>query len=369
MKIYKFLFLLFFLPIIGCKPEPEPEQLHVHEVISPIMKEATYGREYVAEIQSVRYVEIRSKIKGFIEKIHVDEGQAVKAGQPLFTLGYREFEKELLKAEAAQKRAQADLKAAEVELGNVKRLLEKNIVAPGEFAVAKAKVEALKAQVDEAVANKDQVALNLSFAQIKAPFNGYVNRIPNKVGSLISDGDMMTTISDNREVFAYFNLSEIDYLDYAALEDKQTDRVGLILANQAHYPHTGKIEMRETEIDQATGNIAFRARFPNPEGLLKHGANGKVVISNKLQNSLFIPQKSTFEIQDKLYVFVVKPDGVLAQREVVPKMRFPDFFVIESGLSEADKILYEGVENRKEGDKVLPKPIDLAHAMPSISNN
>lgn len=363
MKISKVLLLLLCSGLVACNPEKQPEAVDTHEVINPIVKDTSYVSEYVAEIQSVKYVEVRSRIKGHIEKIHVDEGQAVKEGQPLFTLSFMEFEKELQKAHAAHKSAQADLKAAEVELSNVKRLREKNIVAEGEFEVAKAKVEALRADMEEAAANQEQVALNLSFAHIKAPFNGFVNRIPNKVGSLIADGDMLTSISDNRDVFAYFNLSEIDYLNYVSARDKQADKVSLKLANQTLYPHSGKIEMIESEFDHATGNIAFRARFPNPDALLKHGSNGKVVINKQLTNALLIPQKSTFEIQDKLYVFVVDKDDTLRQRNIVPRMQLTDFYVVESGLSPNEKIVYEGVENAKDGSKITPVPIDLATAM------
>lgn len=365
MKTSKFLWLLLCFFLAACKSEKQPAKVDSHEVIKAAVKYTSYDSEYVAEIQSVKYVEVRSRIKGHIEKIHVDEGQAVKEGQLLFTLSFSEFEKELQKANAAHKSAQADLKAAEVELSNVKRLLEKNIVAEGELQVAKARVEALRADMEEAAANKEQVALNLAFAHIKAPFNGFVNRIPNKAGSLVADGDMLTSISDNREVFAYFNLSEIDYLNYVSSNDKHADTVSLKLANHTLYPHPGKIEMIESEFDHATGNIAFRARFPNPDALLKHGSNGKVVVKKQLENVLFIPQKSTFEIQDKLYVFVVGQDGVLQQRNVIPKMRFPDFYAVESGLSENEQIVYEGVETLKDGDKVQPKLVDLAQVMPS----
>jgi len=368
MKNIQILLILCFLITSSCNSEKQPEAVDSHEVINPIVKDTSYASEYVAEIQSVKYVEVRSRIKGHIEKIHVDEGQAVKEGQLLFTLSFMEFEKELQKANAAHKSAQADLKAAEVELSNVKRLLEKNIVAEGELEVAKAKVEALRADMEEAAANQEQVALNLSFAHIKAPFSGFVNRIPNKVGSLISDGDMLTSISDNREVFAYFNLSEIDYLNYVSANDKLAENVSLKLANQTLYPHAGKIEMIESEFDHATGNIAFRARFPNPYALLKHGSNGKVVVNKQLKNALLVPQKSTFEIQDKLYVYVVNQGGVLQQRNIVPKMRFPDFYVVESGLSKDEQIVYEGVETLKDGDKVQPKPVDLAQVMLSSSH-
>lgn len=176
---------------------------------------------------------------------------------------------------------------------------------------------------------------------------------------------MLTSISDNREIFAYFHLSEIDYLNYIGNEEKETKTVVLKLANNDLYPHKGKIETIESEFDRETGNIAFRARFPNPEAILKHGANGKIVINKILKNALIIPQKSTFEIQDQLYVFVVDKDNMLRQRKIVPKMRFTDFYAVESGLTKNDRIVFEGVENAKDGAKIEPVPIDLAAAVPA----
>ncbi|MGZ8184191.1 MAG: efflux RND transporter periplasmic adaptor subunit [Methylobacter sp.] len=365
MKTSQILFISVCLITAACDSKKEPDTAKdTHQVVTPLLKDATYSKEYVAEIQSVQHVEVRSKLKGFIEKIHVDEGQPVKEGQLLFTLNFLEFEKELQKANAAYKSAVADLRVAEVELKNVQRLVEKNIVSEAELDVIKAKVDALKADVEEAVASKEQVALNLSFTQIKSPYQGIINRIPNKAGSLIAEGDMLTSISDNREVFAYFNLSEIDYLNTIGTEEKDNKTVSLKLANHILYDYEGKIETIESELDHATGNIAFRARFPNPDAILKHGANAKVIVNKQLKNALLIPQKSTFEIQDKLYVFVVKPDGVLEQRNVIPKMRFPDFYAVESGLSKDDKILFEGVANVKDGSKIEAVDIDLAVAMP-----
>ncbi|MDD2738233.1 MAG: efflux RND transporter periplasmic adaptor subunit [Methylomonas lenta] len=364
MKNSQKLFLALCLIMASCTPEKDSNKKpDSYEVISPLVKDTSYTSNYVAEIQSVRYVEVRSKIKGFIEKNYVDEGQSVKKGQLLFTLSFLEFEKELQKANADYKGALADLKAAEVEFLNVNRLVKKNIIAQPELDVLEAKVNALKAKVEEAVATKEQVALHLSFAQIKAPYDGVINRIPHKMGSLIEEGDMLTSISDNSEIFAYFNLSEIDYLNYISSGEKEIKTVNLRLANNEIYPHPGKIEMIESEFDRETGNIAFRARFPNPDAILKHGANGKIIVNKELKNALVIPQKSTFEIQDKLYVFVVNKDNILKQRNILPKMRFTDFYAVESGLSKDEKIVYEGVEDAKDGIKIEPIYVDLATAM------
>lgn len=369
MKHSRLLIVLLSLIAASCNAKKEAGTVETREVIHPIVQDATDTREYVAEIQSVKHVEVRSKIRGYLEKIHVDEGQPVKEGQILFTLNSLELEKELQKATAAHNSAIADLKAAEVELRNVKRLVDKNIVSETELAVTKAKVDALKADREEEAANRDQAALNLSFSQIRAPYNGLINRIPNKAGSLIAEGDRLTSISDNREVFAYFNLSEIEYLNYVAAGEKQTRTVSLKLANHMLYGHQGRIEMIESEFDGATGNIAFRARFPNPDGILKHGSNAKIVASKPLYNALLIPQKSTFEIQDKLYVYVVDPSGVLKQRNIIPKMRIPDFYIVESGLAQAERIVFEGVENLKDGDKIQPTDVDPLSMASSSDGN
>lgn len=361
-------FLIFFIGcfiITACNNEKikSENKTPEHKVISPLIKNANYNDEYVAEIHSLHYVEVRSKIKGYLEHRYVDEGQAVKQGQLLFSINPAEFEKELQKADAAYKSALADVKASEVDLSNVRRLVEKNIVAKTELEVAQAKLAALKADVEQAKAHKEQTALQLDFTKIKAPYNGVINRIPNKVGSLIAEGDMLTSISDNHEVFAYFNVSESDYLNTILNDEHHHKLVQLKLANNMLYPHQGKIEMIESEFDKVTGNIAIRARFSNPDNILKHGSHGKVIINRQLTDAMQIPQKSTFEIQDKLFVFVVKNDGTVEQRNVIPKMQLTDFYALESGLKPNEKIVFEGVETMKHGTKIQTVHVDVAEEM------
>jgi membrane fusion protein (multidrug efflux system) len=363
MKFKTVIVLCGYLLLTACSTENNPAKtektIESHKISTPLIKDAHYSHEYVTDIHSVKYVEVRSRVKGYLEHSYVDEGQNVKKGQLLFALNSAEFEKELQKAKAAYKSAIANLKAAEVDLGNVRHLVEKNIVAKTELAVSEAKAAALKADVEEANAHQEQIALQLNFTQIKAPYSGVINRIPQKVGSLITEGDILTSISDNHEVFAYFNLSETDYLNYIN-KGEPVESVNLLLANNTLYSEQGKIETVESEFDKSTGNIAFRARFANPDNLLKHGSNAKVVINKKLKNALHIAQKSTFEIQDKLYVFVVKPDGTVKQQNIIPKLHLKDFYIVESGLSAQDKIVFEGVEAMKDGTKIETVPVDLA---------
>lgn len=324
-------------------------------VIRPALLDTSYQHEYVAEIQAVQKVEIRTRLKGYIEQIHVDEGQPVAAGQILFTLSSKNFQEDLMRANAQMKNAIAELKAVEVEIKNVRQLVEKDIVSRSELEVVQAKKESIQAKIEEANSSIAIARLNLSYTEIRAPFSGVINRIPNKKGSLVEEGTLLTSITDNKDVFAYFNFSENDYLNFILAEDSiHKTTVGLKLANQQKYAHRGVVEISESEFDQGSGNIAFRARFANPDGLLKHGSSAKIILDKDLNNVMLVPQRSTFELQDKVFVFVVDNLQIVRQRNIVISKRLPHYYVVESGLSADETIVYEGIENLKDGQKITP---------------
>lgn len=345
----------------------EAEQ-EVYPVTSPMMTDTVYESEYVADIQSVRHVQIMARVGGFVERIHVDEGQLVKAGQVLFSIGSKPYEANLLKSTANLKSVKADAKTALVELQNVKRLVEKGIVAQTELEMAQAKLEALEAKIEEARSEVDNAELNLAYTSVRAPFDGIIDRIPNKEGSLIEEGTLLTTISDNSTVLAYFNMSESEYLDLvAAGEDFSSKEIGLEMANGKPYHHQGIINTVEGEIEKSTGNIAFRAVFPNPDLLLRHGASGKVLVRRELKNALLIPQKSTFEIQDKTYVFVVDKNNTVQRRAIDIKLRMSQFYVVESGLIASDQLIYEGIQLIQDGDVITPSALESSQVFARLT--
>ena len=362
------LFISILVSACSSKANKEENKVGKFQVTNPVLSDTTYTKEYVAEIQSVQNVEIRTRIKGIIEQVHVDEGQAVRKGQTLFTISSRGYQQELQKAKAVRKTALTELKSAEIELDNAQNLLDKKIIGKPEYDLALAKVETLKAKIEEAQTDEAQATLNLSYAEIKAPFDGIINRIPHKTGSLIEEETLLTTLSNNREVFAYFNVSEKDYLDYAASKGKglpaaqagNSKEVSLVLANGTMYNYNGIIETTESEFDKSTGNIAFRAKFPNPENLLKHGGSGKVLVKTELKNAMLIPQKSTFEIQGNIYVFVVTADSTVQQRQITPTARLSQLYVIEPALQTSDRIIYEGIQKVKDGDKVQTETVSFS---------
>ncbi|MEO5995160.1 MAG: efflux RND transporter periplasmic adaptor subunit [Chitinophagaceae bacterium] len=325
----------------SCKTKIQAkEETARYEITTALKVDTSFAKDYVAQIKSIRNIEIRALEKGFLQNVYVDEGQSVKAGQLLFKIMPKIFEAELLKAEA-------EATASDIEVQNTKLLSDKNVVSKNELAMAQAKSDQAKAEVALA-------KVHLSFTEIRAPFDGTIDRIPKKLGSLIDEGELLTSLSDNSEVFAYFNVSEPEYLDYkSSPKNSENTKVSLLLANNQPLVYKGVVQTIESEFNSETGNIAFRAKFPNPDNLLKHGETGKVEMTVPLRNALLIPQKATYEVQDKIYVFVVDKNNVVKSRQITITNEMPDLYVVGSGLSETDRILIEGVQRVKDNDKIV----------------
>ena len=342
------------LYVTGCtSKKEEKEEVVTYAVTSPLKIDTSFTKEYVSQIKSVRNIEIRGQEKGYLQNIYVDEGQHVHAGQVLFRIMPKMLQAELLKA-------QAETKSAEIELQNTKLLTDKNVVSKNELAMAKAKLQSANAETAMA-------KMHLGFTEIRAPFDGTIDRIPLKLGSMVEEGALLTSSSDNSQVFSYFNVSEPEYLNYqSAVKAKGQQEVSLLLANGELLKSKGKVELIESEFDSETGNIAFRARFNNADNLLRNGETGKIQMLVPLKNALVIPQKATYEIQDKTYVFVVDNRNKVHSRAITIKGELPDLYIIGDGLTLGDKIVLEGVQKVKEDDKIsfkFQKPQDVLNTL------
>ncbi len=328
-------------------------------VTTVIRKDTVLFHEYVVDIHAIKNVEIRARVQGYLDYIYVDEGQSVKAGQLLFKINDEEYVAEVAKSKASVNSAIAEEQAMQLEAERVSILVEKNVVSQTELRLAKAKVDMAKAKVEEAKSHLSLANIRYAHTNIRAPFDGVVDRLPFKIGSLINEGHLLTTLFDSKFVYAYFRVSEKEYLEYIKShpDDRRSNTVDLIQADGNKHQQVGRIETLEGEFDTSTGTIAFRAKFPNPQLILKHGSSGKVRLSNNIENALMIPQKATFEIQDKTYVFLVDADNKLKVKGFVPRARLSHFYIVESGLQEGDRLIYEGIKDARNGMLIKPSNI------------
>ena len=352
------------IAIYGCTTNGNTNTAKENEKPFPVtelvVKDTLLQHKYVASLQAVRNVEIRARVNGFLEKIYVDEGQEVQKGQLLFSINDEEYRTLLAEANANLSSALAEAKASEVELRRVKMLVEKKVIAKTELEVAEAKLAAVNARVDEARSAATQAAMQLGYTDVRAPFDGVIDRIPLKTGSLVADGALLTTVSDINEVYAYFNVSETEYLEYKKSKKGPDNKaVNLILADGSAYTHPGKVETVESEFETSTGAIAFRARFPNPQKLLKHGASGNIQLENAVEDALIIPQKAVFEMQDKNYVFVVDSSNRITMRNFTPGSRLSYSYIVKNGLQAGERIVCEGAQSLRDGMRIEPVSIPL----------
>lgn len=331
--------LVFLQTSCGSKSE-EHETSQVFEVTSPVQMDTTLTVEYVCQIRAFSHIEVRALEKGYLEKIFVDEGQMVKKGQLMFQIMPMMYQAEMEKAKA-------EVLVAKTELDNSTMLAENNVISQRQLNVVKAKYT--KAQAELKIAQ-----VRLGFTEIRAPFDGFMDRFQVRLGSLVDEGDLITTLSDNSKMWVYFNVPEAEYLNYKMrnLTNKQPDKVKLMMANNELFPQEGLVETIEADFNNETGNIAFRATFPNPDKLLRHGETGNILMDTRIKNAIIIPQKATFEVLEKKYAFVVDKENHVRQVELDIAGELPDIYIIRKGIKPGERILLEGIRKVTDGQKI-----------------
>lgn len=339
-RILMFMSLCALLSFTGCgSKKEEAEEEYNFLVTSPLKKDTLVSKQYVCQINAIQHIELRALERGYLQNIYVDEGKFVRKGHLMFQIMPLMYQAEL-------KKSQAEAKFAEIEYLNTKSLADRNVVSENELALAKAKF-------DKANAELSLSQVHLGFTEIRAPFDGIMDRFQVRLGSLLDEGDLLSVLSDNSQMWVYFNVPEAEYLTYKQHTKKDSImRVKLQMANLEMFEYPGKVETIEADFNNETGNIAFRATFPNPKGLLRHGETGSIIVNSLLKNAIIIPQKATFEVLEKRYAFVVNKDNVVEQREIIIAGELPDVYIIKSGLTAADKIIYEGIRKVRNNDKI-----------------
>ncbi|WP_333601435.1 efflux RND transporter periplasmic adaptor subunit [Flavobacterium sp.] len=358
---------LFALFLISCAdknagaPANPPATLPVMDIA---YASAATETEYPVAIQGKTDVEIRSQVNGTLDKIFVDEGAYVTAGQPLFKINDNPYRQQYNNATASLNAAEAAVINAQLEVEKLTPLVANKVVSDYQLKTAKANLAIAKATVAQSKAVVVTAAINLGYTTIKAPVSGYIGRLPKKQGSLISQADpeSLTTLSDTKEVYAYFSLSENDFIHFKTLYKGNTisDKlkglapVSLVLSDNTIYPQLGKVDMVDGQFDKTTGAITLRAKFANANGLLRSGNTGRVKISIQHPNTIVIPQDATIEIQDKIYVFLLDKKNAVTRQPVVVSGKSGTDYLIKEGITIGDRIVLKGFENLPDGATIVP---------------
>lgn len=363
-KQFPIVILVTALTLFGCKKEQQRQQtsrVQPFPVVKVTHKTVTSHQEYPAKIEGIINNSVRAKIQGYIKEVYVDEGQPVKKGQLLFKL-----ETDVLSQSAAATKASVEV--AQVEVNKLKPLVEKGIISP-------VQLETAKANLMQAKASYNNVMASINYSVIKSPVDGIVGQLPFREGSLVgpSDSEPLTVVSDTRQIYAYFSMSESDYLDFLqqtkgeSLKEKLSNipSVELVLTNGHKYPEKGKIEAATAQIDPQSGTIQFRATFDNKNGLLANGSSGNILVPKVFDNVLVIPQQSTYEQQGVTYVYKVSQDTAVSTIIKV-KANTDNLTIVEEGLKDNDEIVALGIGKLRSGTPIVPQPISLDSLIQSI---
>jgi membrane fusion protein (multidrug efflux system) len=330
---------------------------------------ATTYLEYSASLEGSKDIEIRPQVDGYIDRIYVDEGAYVRKGQVLFHINDRPYREQLNNARAAVAAARANLATAEINVSRLKPLVESGIISDVQLKTAQSNYNAALANVSQAQAAVSSAQINLGYATIKAPANGYIGRIPLKTGSLVgmSTPEPLTVLSEVRDVYAYFSLSESDFIQFKnqysgnTIEEKikQLPPVELILADGTVYPKQGRVQTVSGQFNNTTGAISFRAIFENTDGILRSGNTGKVRLSKTLSSAIAVPQEATYEMQDRTFVFVVADSNKVVSTPITIAEKTGNYYLVENGVKAGDKIVYSGLDRLQDGAVIQPQVISM----------
>lgn len=337
-----------------------------------VMRITTSDKElqttYSASIRGRQDIDIYPQVSGFLTKLCVEEGQAVRKGQVLFIIDQVPYRAALQTAEANVEAARASVATAQLTYDSKKELFAQNVISEFDLQTSYNNLLTAKAQLAQTEAQRVSAANNLSYTEVKSPADGVVGTLPYRVGALVSASlpKPLTTVSDNSDMYVYFSMTENQLLDMTrrygsrskALEEMPA--IELILNDKSTYPSQGKIETISGVIDTSTGTVSLRAVFPNKEGLLQSGGAGNVVVPVQKRNCIVVPQAATYEVQDKVFVFKVVDGKAQSAPVEVTRVNGGKEYIVDKGLNVGDVIVAEGVGLLREGTPIQAKAASSA---------
>ncbi|MCW8797690.1 MAG: efflux RND transporter periplasmic adaptor subunit [Prosthecochloris sp.] len=360
---------ILLLSLSGCEGQNARQAANQQQppslpVMNVMRSSVSVNQEYAALIEGVTTVEIRPQVEGVLKEIAVDEGAYVNKGDLLFTIDDRIYRQELQTAVAAKKSAEAALAIAALDVEKLKPLVRNNVVSEVQLQEARAHLRAAKAALDQAAAKEQIARINLEYSSITAPVNGYIGAIAFRTGSLVSrnQSDKLTTLSDVHQVRAYFSMSEVDFVRFrqrypgGSIEEplSAVPPVHLLLADGTTFGNEGRLDAINGQFDRTTASVTLRATFPNPDGLLRSGNTGKVVIGYTYDDIILVPQSATSDLQDRIFVSKVNEGNVVARTPVTVIGRSGNDYIVSGGLEDGDMIILSGFSRLPDGTVISP---------------
>ncbi|MVT12546.1 efflux RND transporter periplasmic adaptor subunit [Chitinophaga tropicalis] len=318
-------------------------------------------KKYPGMIEGSVNVDIKAQVTGYLEEIYVKEGDYVSKGQSLFRIKGDVYQEQVNNSQAALKSALAAQANAKIELEKIRPLVEGKVVSDMQLKTAQASYDAATAQVAQAKAALGSSQINAAFTVIKAPVSGYIGRIPNRIGNLVTPADAtpLTTLSEISNVFVYFSMSEADYLSF--MKERKTDAnsntVSLIMADGSVYDHKGRLETASGNIDRSTGSIALKAIFANPDRLLRSGGSARIILNKAFSSVLTVPMASVKDIQNRHFVFTLADSNKVAMKPLEIEGSSGVSYLVKAGLQEGDKVALNNIDVLSEGMPVVPAVI------------
>ncbi len=351
----------------GTSSAPATKETPTYAAIVVDTTTALIYTDFAAELQSEQVVEIRPRVSGYLDRIAVREGARVKKGQVLFVINQDDLQEEYNAATAEVDAAEATVANAKLEVEKLTPLVEKGIISEFELKNAVSSLAAAEAQYRAANSVARNAKISLGYATITSPVSGYVGRIVVRSGTLVSQSsaDPLTTVSSLGPVSAYFSISENLLLDILAVSKNNGKNIkdilsmmpkaSLILPNGNLYGDKGKVELASGLVDMTTGSVQLKATFPNKSEELRSGGSAKVRINSPYSGVVVIPQSATYDVQDKIMVYMVDSSGVVNSHNIEIFGREGTNYVVKEGLKIGDKIVAEGLDFIKDGDKIKTK--------------
>ncbi|TRX71750.1 efflux RND transporter periplasmic adaptor subunit [Carboxylicivirga sp. M1479] len=364
------LFCLLAIGITACKKEDKP--VYPSVVVTPVQKDNVklYG-EYVGRIRAYRYVEVRARVEGYLQKMMFDEGKRVEQGEVLFLIDQAQYRARLDKAQAQLKRDVASLNKAQRDVERLQPLYEQNAASQLDLDNAVAAFESAEANVAMSKADLAQYQLELDFTTVRSPLHGNISERYVDIGALVGPGNssLLATVVQSDTVLVDFKMTALDYLRSKErnVEIGKTDStrswqptVKVTLADNTEYPLEGIVDFADPQVDPKTGTFGVRAELANPNQVLLPGQFTKVkFLLDVIEDAIVVPRKSLIIEKGGSFIYVMRQDSVAEKRFVETGAEIDNSIVVERGLGSTEQIIIEGQQKLNPGIKVKAVPASV----------